>query len=157
MKRTVLALAAAILLAAAGTATAADTATVDITATVLGTCQFTSAGTAIPLGNLPFDATGSATGTSGGSSINFWCTNGASYTITDDLGLNESGVQRRLASTTLGTTEYIDYALTYNPATGTGSGPGTPIVLSLTATVGTTYTNNTPDAYADTVTLTVNP
>lgn len=157
MKKTVLVIAAAILLAVAGTAMALDTATVDITATVVGTCQFSAAGTAIALGDLPFNAAGAATGTSAGSTINFWCTNGAIYAITDDLGMNEVGAQRRLASAGIVPTEFIDYALTYNPDTGTGSGPGAPITLNLTATVGATYTGNTPAGYGDTVTLTITP
>ena len=157
MKRMVLVMAAAVLIAAAGVATAADTATVDNSATVRGTCRFNAAGTAIPLGDLPFDGAGNATGTSAGSTINFWCTNGASYAITDDFGLNEVGVQRRLASTVIAPTEYINYSLTYLPATGTGNGPLAPIALNLTATVGATYTGNTPASYGDTVTLTVNP
>lgn len=157
MKKTVLSLMAAILLLAAGTAMAADTATVDVSATVVGTCQFSTAGTTLPFGALPFDGSGNALGANANSTIQFWCTNGASYTIGDDLGLNESGSQRRLASTTLGTPEYIDYSLTYNPASGTGSGPSTPITLNITGTVGTTYAGNTPDVYNDTVTLTINP
>lgn len=160
MKKMVLLWMAAILLLAAGTAMAADTATVDVSATVVGTCQFSSAGTTLPFGTLPFDASGNALGATANSTIQFWCTNGASYTIADDTGANESvpGTPPfRLGSTTLGTPEYIDYSLSYNPATGTGTGPGTPITLNITGTVGTTYAGNSPDVYNDTVTLTVNP
>lgn len=160
MKRSVLWMAAAVLLLAAGTAMAADTATVDVSATVVGTCQFSSAGTTLPFGVLPFDASGNALGATANATIQFWCTNGASYSIADDTGANElvSGTPPfRLASTTLGAPEYIDYSLSYNPATGTGTGPGTPITLNITGTVGTTYAANTPDVYSDTVTLTINP
>lgn len=160
MKRSVLLMAAAVLLLAAGTSMAADTATVNVSATVIGTCRFTSAGTTLSFGTLPFDATGNALGATANSTIQFWCTNGASYTITDDTGANEAVAGTppfRMASTTLGTPEYIDYSLSYNPATGTGTGPGTPITLNFTGTVGTTYAGNTPDVYRDTVTLTINP
>lgn len=159
MKRTIQATIIVLLVLAGGVATAADQATVAVSARVVGTCQFNAAGATLAFGDLPFDATGNALGVGPiSTTLEFWCTNGASYTITDDDGLNESGPgARQMQSMTLGTPEYIAYDLTYNPATGTGNGPGNPITLTLNGTVGATYTANSPDNYSDTVTLTINP
>lgn len=158
MKRTIQAAVIVLLVVTAGAAGAQDTATVTVTARVLGTCQFSAAGATLGFGDLPFTAAGIAQGRSTSTTLNFWCTSGAAYTITDDDGLYETGLNlNRMQSTTLGAPEYIDYTLTYNPATGTGLGPGTPITLTIDGTVGATYTNNSPDSYTDTVTLTINP
>ncbi len=158
MKRTIQAAVVVLLILAAGIAAAADTAAVAVSARVVGTCKFTAGGATLPFGDLPFDAAGNALGTAVSSSLTFWCTNGASYTLTDDNGLWETGPgARRMRSATLAIPEYIAYGLTYNPATGTGLGPTNPITLTLNGTVGATYGTNSPDNYADTVTLTINP
>ncbi|MGE5188864.1 MAG: spore coat protein U domain-containing protein [Gemmatimonadota bacterium] len=157
-KRTVQAAIIVMFILAAGAAAAADTATVAVSARVVGTCRFNS-GATLAFGDLPFDTSGNALGIGPiTTTLSFWCTNGASYTITDDEGLNEvvAGSQS-MNSTTLGTTEYIPYSLTYSPATGTGLGPASPITLTLSGTVGAVYATNTPDTYTDTVTLTIDP
>ena len=160
MKRTIQAAMVLLLLVAAGVAAAADTAPVTVTATVLGTCRFSAGGAALGFGALPFDAAGNAApgGATATTSLLFWCTNGASYTITDDSGLHSTAPgARRMQSTTLAVPEYIAYGMSYNPATGTGAGPGNMISLTIDGTVGAIYGANSPDAYADTVTLTINP
>ncbi len=149
----------AMVLFLASVSLAAGTSQLNVSASVVGTCKFNTVSSALGFGALPVDASGTALGASATASPAFWCTKGASYTITDDLGLNEavaSTAPRRMKSTTLGTPEFIDYSIAYT-ATGTGSGPGTPITLTVTGTVGTTYTANSADAYADTVTLSINP
>ncbi len=159
MKRTIQAAVVVLLLVAAGVAAAADTAPVTVTARVVGTCRFNAGGATLAFGDLPFDAAGNALGgVAASTTLQFWCTNGASYTITDDSGLSETAPgARRMQSTTLGTPEYIAYGMSYNPATGTGTGPGNPITLTINGTVGAVYGANSPDSYADTVTLTINP
>lgn len=159
MRRAILLGAAAALLAIAGRAQAAATATVDVSATVVGTCQFASQSAAIAFGALPFDGNGNATGATASGSIQFRCTNGASWSIIDDDGQNATGPdQNRMKSTTLATAEYIPYTLSYTPATGTGAGWSNPQTLTLTATVAPgAYTSNSPDNYSDSVTLTINP
>ncbi len=158
MKRTIQAAIITVLILAAGVAAAADTATVAVTARVVGTCRFTAGGATLGFGDLPFDGAGNAVGTSTSTSLTFWCTNGASYSITDDSGLYETAPgNRRMQSSGLGTPEYIAYSLAYNPAAGTGAGPSNPVTLNLNGTVGATYAANTPADYADTVTMTINP
>ncbi len=158
MKRTIQAAMIVLLLVAAGIAAAADTAAVAVSARVVGTCRFSAGGATLAFGDLPFDVAGNAVGTTASTTLQFWCTNGASYTITDDSGLHETAPgARRMQSTTLGVPEYIAYGLSYNPATGLGNGPANPLTLTLNGTVGATYGANSPDTYDDTVTLTINP
>lgn len=159
MKRTIQAAVVLLLLVAAGIAAAADTAPVTVTARVLGTCRFSAGGATLAFGDLPFDVAGNALGgVVAATTLQFWCTNGASYTITDDSGVNELAPgARRMRSTTLATPEYIAYGMAYNPATGTGNGPGNPITLTINGTVGAVYGANSPDSYTDTVTLSINP
>jgi spore coat protein U domain-containing protein, fimbrial subunit CupE1/2/3/6 len=154
MKRSVFLIAAAVLLMMAGTAMAAGTATMDVSAVVQGTCSFNSASTTLAFGALPTSGAGASVSTS----IDFNCSNGTVYTMTDDDGLNETGVDaNRMASTTLGTTEYIPYSIAYT-STGTGLGPTNPITLTIDGTVASgAYATNSPDVYQDTVTLTINP
>lgn len=157
-KATILALVATMVLSLPVSSMAAGSHSVAVSANVVGTCRFVNAGSAHTFGNLPFDGAGNATGTTLNTTTTFWCTNGASYTITDDDGLNETGVNaNRMASDTVVPVEFIAYTLSYNPASGTGNGPGNPITLTLTGTVGATYTNNSPDSYSDTVTLSITP
>lgn len=159
MKRTIQAAVVVLLLVAAGIAAAADSAPVTVTARVLGTCRFSAGGATLAFGDLPFDVAGNALGSPPATtSLQFWCTNGASYTITDDSGLNETAPgARRMQSVGLVTPEYIAYNMSYNPATGTGNGPGNPITLTIDGSVGAVYGANSPASYADTVTLTINP
>jgi len=159
MKRTIQATMVVLLVLAASVAAAADTSPVTVTARVLGTCRFSAGGATLGFGDLPFDPAGNAVGgVTASTTLQFWCTNGASYAITDDSGSYETAPgARRMQSTTLAVPEYIAYGMSYNPATGTGNGPGNPITLTIDGTVGAVYGANSPDSYADTVTLTINP
>jgi len=160
MKKILMVVIAVAVVAMAGVAAAATTQ-VQVNANIVGTCRFNSLSTTISLGNLPINPDGSAAGTTGTGSATFWCTRNAAFAITDDDGLNEGAVANgnRLASTTLTTPEYIPYTFTYTPISGFGNGPGVAnyITLTYTATVGGTYSNNSPDAYSDTVVVTITP
>jgi spore coat protein U-like protein len=159
MKKILMAVIAVALVAMAGVAAAATTQ-VQVNANIVGTCRFNSATTTINIGDLPIDASGNALGTSANGSTTFWCTRNAAFAITDDDGQYELSVNaNRLASTTLGVTEYIPYSFTYTPIGGLGNGPGAAnyITLNYTATVGATYSNNSPDVYSDTVVVTITP
>lgn len=159
MKKVLMAVIAVALVTMAGAAMAATTQ-VQVNANIVGTCRFNSNATTINIGDLTINADGSAVGATGTGSTTFWCTRNASFAITDDDGLNESGANaNRLASTTLGTVEYIPYTFTYTPTSGTGNGPGAAnyITLNYTATVGATYSSNSPDVYSDTVVVTITP
>lgn len=156
MKKTKLSLAMIALFASAGlgstAALAGDTASVAVSATVTGNCKFNSGG-AVSFALDP-SATADATGTV--TQPAFWCTKGSSFTLSDDDGINESGVgARRMKHATLA--EYIPYSFAYTTS-GTGTGKGTPITMDIASTVGNAdFVNASAGAYADTVTLTINP
>jgi spore coat protein U-like protein len=157
MKRILMAVAAVAVVAMAGSAMAAGQTSINVSARVVGTCKFNSASSTLSLGDLPFNAaTGAPSGTSAAGFTTFWCTNNATFSITDDDGMHESGANaNRLQGVATG--EWIDYSFTYTPTSGLGLGPTTNIVLDYTATVGPTYANNSADTYNDTVVLTINP
>ncbi len=155
MKKRILLVAAIALVMSGGAATALDTATVTVSAIVPDTCRFNTTTATLAFGVLdPSTAPAVATSTN----LSFWCTSGASYTITDDDGLYETAVDaNRMQSTTLAVFEYIPYTITYNP-TGTGLGPANPITLNITGNIAAgSYASNSGDVYEDTVTLTINP
>lgn len=151
MKKILMAVIAVALVTMAGAAMAAET-TVAVSATVVGTCKFTAGGS-IPFGNLD-----PSVGTDQSPTVTqptFWCTKGASYTITDDNGGNESGTIYRMKHATLA--EYIPYSFTYT-ATGTGGGPTNVKTMDIASKVlGVDYANASAGSYSDTVTLTINP
>jgi spore coat protein U-like protein len=152
MKKVLMAVIAVALVTMAGAAMATDTTTVAVSATVVGTCKFTAGGS-IPFGNL--DPTVGTDQAPAVTQPTFWCTKGASYTITDDVGLHESGTTHRMMHASL--TEYIPYTFTYT-ATGTGAGPGSVLTMNIASTVkGTDYQNASAGNYSDLVTLTINP
>lgn len=156
MTKRKLALAMVALFAAAGigstAALAGDTASVAVSAAVSGSCKFNSGGAVSFV--LDPASTGDATGTI--TQPAFWCTKGTSFSISDDDGVNESGVgAQRMKHATLA--EYIPYSFAYT-ATGTGTGKGTPITMNIASTVvNADFVNASAGAYADTVTLTITP
>lgn len=146
MKRTLIAFLTLVTMIVAGNAFAAGTATVDISATVLGTCSF-SAGDTFTFAAL--DPTSGASPSLTQNAVTFACTNGTGYTITDDGGL-------------LGTYDLDDSGgnlINYNFAyAAAGIGTGANQNLSITVDIPfANYQNSPAGAYADTVTLTINP
>ena len=140
------------LLAAGGAAWAADFTTVAVNATVVGTCRFNNTG------SISFTLDPGVGGDVNGTITQprFWCTRNASYTITDDRGLHETGTTLRMQHATL-LTEFIPYSFTYT-ATGTGSGPTSPITMNIASTVtAADYLSAAAGAYSDTVRLDINP
>jgi spore coat protein U-like protein len=138
-----------------GVAFAADTNTVTVTANVVGTCRFNSATSTLAFGALD---PGTGGDVNASTSTTFWCTRNASYSITDDDGLYETGVNanRMRHATTL--TEYIPYTFSYNPTSGTGNGRTSPITLNINGTVTfANYQNAEAGDYADTVVLSITP
>lgn len=141
-----------LLLSLTGIAIAGDTTTVGVTANVVGTCKFNSGGT-MAFGDLdpsaPVDVNALVT------QPQFWCTKGASYSITDDDGLYESGTTHRVKHASL--SEYIPYTFTYT-ATGTGGGPSNPMNMDIAGMIsGSGYSGVSAGSYSDTVTLTITP
>jgi len=154
MKKILMAVIAVAVVAMAGAAMAADTAAVAVTANVVGTCQFDSDGS-VAFGSLdPSLAPGTVTGTVG--KPRFWCTKNANYTITDDVGLHESGAIFRMQSAAV-PTDFLPYTFAYT-TTGTGAGKSAPVDLTITAQVDLNDTINiAAGGYTDTVTLSINP
>jgi spore coat protein U-like protein len=131
----------------AGSALAAGSATVDISATVLGTCVFNSGG-AIAFANLD-PTSGASPSVTNPAAANFTCTSGTAYTITDDGGLTTT------YNLDDGVGNLIPYTLAY---VGAGAGTGVAQDLSIQADIAfAAYQTKPAGAYADTVTLTINP
>ena len=151
MKRTMVLMTAVLLATWAGSGTAAQTS-VTVSATVTGTCKFVSGG-AMNFGNLDPRAAADVNATV--TQPTLWCTRDASYTITDDGGLHNSGTNRRLQGTVTG--DFIPITFTY-AASGTGAGPTNPQTMDISGQiVGAYYPGASQDTYSDTVTLTINP
>ena len=136
-------------------AMAADTNTVTVTANVVGTCKFNSATSTLAFGGLD-PSTGLDVNAS--TSTTFWCTRNASYSISDDDGLNELVANQNRMQHTTTATEFIPYSFSYNPTTGTGLGRTSPITLAISGTVTfANYQNAAVGNYADTVVLSITP
>lgn len=138
---------------------ASDTGTVTVSATVLSKnqCKFSSATAALAFGNLdPANPVNKTVNTS----ITFRCMGSspiATFFISDNDGLHETGPNaNRMRHTTL-PTEYIPYAFSLNPTSGTIP-KNTYHTLTITGTVnGTDYANAATGTYADTVVITLVP
>lgn len=155
IKKSKLSLAMIALFASVGfgsTSALADTASVAVSAAVTGNCKFNSGGSV----SFTLDPASSSDAAGTVTQPKFWCTKGTAYTLSDDDGLNESGVgARRMLHASL--TEYIPYTFAYTTS-GTGIGKGTPITLDILSTVvNASFINASAGAYADTVTLTITP
>lgn len=156
MKRfTVWLLAVGLVLLSAGMSMAADTNTLSVSANVVGTCKFNVATSTLAFGALDPSSVADA---SASNTTTFWCTRGASYTITDDDGLYDTGPGANQMRHAVDVTEFIPYSLTLSPLSGTGSGPVTPITLTIDGLIANAnYINALAGDYADTVVITVAP
>lgn len=153
MKRRLIAFATGLaVLLFTGTGMAAGTNTMTVSANVVGTCQFSSAVSTLAFGALD---PALATDASGSVNISFWCTKGATYTVTDDGGLHNVGTPRMQHATIL--TEYIPYSISY-VNTGAGLGKTTAATLAISGTVvNADYVDAAAGNYSDTVTVTITP
>lgn len=141
-----------LVLVLTGAAMAGDSTTVAVSANVVGTCKFLTGGT-MAFGDL--DPSSSADKNAIVTQPTFWCTKGASYSITDDKGLYESGTIFRVKHALLA--EYIPYTFTYT-STGAGGGPGSTLTMNIAGTITfADYQNASAGNYADTVTITITP
>jgi len=132
-------------------AMAGGSAVVNVNANVVGTCLFNTDG-AVSF-SLDPSSTTDVNGTV--TQPQFWCTNGTTYTITDDGGLQPNGTPYEMAHTSL--SAFIPYSFSYT-ASGTGGGKNNPINMDITATVANADFVDAPAGnYLDTVTLTINP
>lgn len=142
---------AGVSLLAGSRALAADTATV----ISKSNCKFSTTTAALAFGTLdpgnPVDVTRTATLTvrCGGSAAN------ATYLITDDDGLHQSGAERMQHALT--STEFLPYSFSYAPASATIL-KNADQTITVTGTVtGANYQNALAGSYSDTVTLTLAP
>ncbi len=130
----------------AGNALAADTANLTVTATVDATCKIT--GGTLDFGTLDPTSGNPATVTNA-TAAQVTCTNGTSYTITDNGGLNGTYLLDD------GSSNQIQYSLTY---TGTGLGNGNAQDVSIKGDIAfAAYQTKPAGTYTDTVVLSVNP
>jgi spore coat protein U-like protein len=159
--KTAAAMAAAmtILLLMGGISLAADSAVVNVSATILSksNCKFRSASAVLDFGNLdPSNPVVVNTSTT----IDFICRGSApiaTFLISDDDGLHETGVDANRMQHTAQPAEYIAYAFTYNPITDTVP-KNADQILTITGTIqGADYQTAVPGVYADSVVLTLNP
>jgi len=127
-----------------GNALAADTAILDVTANVIETCRFDNDG-ALDFGNLDALAPADQLGIAPTTDINFTCSNGTAYTITDDSAANPLN----------NGTDNLAYTLTY---TAGGTADGTSTAVGLTGDLlGAAYAGVSAGAYTATATFTINP
>ena len=142
-------------LIAAGAVYASDTSNMTVQAAVVGSCKFNST-PVLDVGNLD---PANATNGSGSSTISFWCTKGAAYTVTAGNGNNYNvGLSTRQMKGP-GATDLMPYSLTLPAAaTGTGAGKSTAITFAVTGSVlNANYINAQVGSYTDTVQMAVNP
>jgi spore coat protein U-like protein len=135
-------------------AMAADTNTLTVQANVIGTCKFSTATSTLGFGALD---PSSSSGASASTTVDFWCTKNATYTITAGNGAHYLAPNRRMQHATI-PTEFIPYSLTPSPTSGSGSGKTTPITLTLNGSIANVdYVNANVGNYSDTVALSITP
>lgn len=143
-------LAAGLMASGAGLA---DTNTLTVSASVTGTCKFSSATSTLSFGALD---PSSASDASTSNTTTYWCTKGVTASTTAGDGSNFSGGSRRMAGP--GPSDFIPYSLALVGGAQTGSGPATPLTLTIDGDiVNADYVNATAGSYSDTVTLTITP
>jgi len=130
-----------------------------VTATVISknSCNFNTGTSSLIFGTLD---PGNPSDKTVNTSATFRCTgsgNPASFAITHDSGLYETGPGApRMRNTTV-TTEYLPYTLTLNPSSGSVP-KNTNQTLTISGTVqGTVFQNAYAGNYADTVVISIAP
>ena len=127
--------------------------------TVHAACLFNTTAATLSFGSLnpgnPVDVNVSAT-------LAFKCAGGPpgtmwTYSVADDDGLYETGIDANRMRNTTATTQYLPYTFTYAPATGTVP-RNTNQTLTINGTVkGIDYQNAYVGSYSDTIILTITP
>ncbi len=160
MRWTVLIAAICLALLAPSEANAAGTSTVNVAAVVLSknTCKFNSNTATVDFGNLDPSAPANVTIN---TLIDIVCNGNAAlatFVISDDDGIHETGANaNRLQHATL-PAEYISYSFSYNPITATVP-KGVAQTITLTGTISSAAYNisTLPGVYSDTVIMTIVP
>ena len=129
-----------------------DTRTIQVTANVKGSCKF-DATPNINFGDLDPSAPADKTQQ---IDVSFKCTKGLQYTLTVGDGQNLSGGKNRMRGASGG--DFIAYDVAPKTQGGNGTGFNSAITIKITGTVrAVDYQNVSAGAYADTVTLSVQP
>lgn len=140
------------LLASPHAGLTAGSATMSASANLIGTCKFTST-PSLAFGVL--DQTLASDANAGGN-LQFWCTKGASYTLSDQA--NPAVGDGAFAGTISNGSRDIPYTINYNNFSGTGVGRTNLLTSSLSAKIlNGDYVNAPAGAYVGTVTFTVAP
>lgn len=148
------------ILALAGSAMAADI-TIDVRANVVGTCRITTPGPlSVDFGDLAYDATGSSIAATQTTTIDYWCTNNAAYTISD-AGLNDGVCPASAAASCMkfGASE-IPYSrtVTTSDTDSLGGGPLAAETVTVQIDIAPGAADNADlGLHQDTVTVTVAP
>ena len=137
---------------------AVDTMAVSATVLSSSNCKFNvpksttlAFGAIDPSGSLNATATGSLVVRCGGSAAN------ATFTLTDDSGLNETGVGAYRMQHSVTATAYLAYSVSYSPQSATIP-KNTDQTITITGIVTPAqYGNAIAGNYTDTVTVTVSP
>jgi spore coat protein U-like protein len=143
----------------ASLATAAETNLITVTATVISKsqCKFNTSASNIDFGNLdpanPVDKTVNTTITfrCGGSAPN------ATFLISDDDGLYETGSNANRMRHSTNSAEYLPYTLTLSPVSGTVP-KNSDQTLTITGKVkGSDYEDAIAGSFSDSVVISINP
>lgn len=127
---------------------------IGVGAGAVGNCKFHTAAAQLNFGNLDPAAASDASTT---ATLSFKCTRGASWSVTDDGGLNDvpAGAYRMRHAVF---NAYLPYSLTYTNAFGTSQGANVTEILTVNGLVRRAdYSLATTGNYADTVSLTISP
>ncbi len=131
---------------------AADSETMTASANLIGTCKFTAT-PSLAFGVLDQSLT---TDVSAAGNLQFWCTRGAAYTLSDQA--NPAVGDGAFAGAISNGGQTIPYTISYNNFNGTGIGKTNLLTSSLTARIlNGDFVNAPAGAYTGTVTFTVAP
>ncbi len=133
--------------------------TVTVSAVVLSKsiCKFRSSSAVLDFGLLD---QGNAVDVTTVTSLEFRCMGSnpmATYAVTDDDGMHETGSNANQMQHLSVATEYLPYSMTVSPDSGMVP-KGEYRTLTISGTVrGSDYRNALPGSYSDSVVLTINP
>jgi len=138
-----------------------------VSATIVKGCAIETTGPALAF---PVFSGIAATPQDGTVTLSFHCSKGTAWGVTADLGGNADGGVRRMGSQTLGTTEYLPYALYADSsrlvpfpaaptdpgaATASGTGNGLAQSVSLYGRIPVQPVFPSPDSYRDSIYLSI--
>jgi len=159
MRKVMVAAIMIMILALAGSAMAA-TLDIAVQANVVGTCRIVTPGPlTADFGDLTYDAgTGSSNAATLSESLDYWCTNGATYTITT-AGANDASCTPPGPCMMFGASQIPYTAAITDSGTGTGAGPAAgnqTIDVQIDIAAGAAD-NASIGLHTDTLTITVVP